>query len=124
MKRKCIGIIEPIWRWHFCFLKQLRVKRFGLRLYLILYYYFFSASFIQLKFHIFALLFLAFLPLGHNVDSDVAIIKLSSPLTFNSDVRPACLPSQDFYPENEGKYNAITSGWGMLKDRKCIFWLT
>ena len=59
-----------------------------------------------------------FLPLGYNVDSDVGIIKLLSPLSFNSNVGPACLPSEDFYPENEGKYIAITSGWGILKERK------
>ena len=52
-------------------------------------------------------------------DSDIAILKLSSPLTFNAHVRPACLPpNQDFYPENvEGNVKAVISGWGALKDR-------
>ena len=52
------------------------------------------------------------------VDSDLAIIKLSSPLTFNAHVRPACLPpNEDFYPENvEGNVTGIASGWGFLKD--------
>ena len=73
------------------------------------------------RFH--SLLTHSFLPLDPNADSDVAIIKLSSPLNFNSDVRPACLPpNQAFYTENEGENNAITSGWGLLKDRKTIAW--
>ena len=51
-------------------------------------------------------------------DSDVAILKLSTPLTFNAHVRPACLPpNEDFYPENvEGNVTGIVSGWGLLKD--------
>ena len=55
-------------------------------------------------------------------DNDVAILKLSNPLKFNSFVKPACLPpDESFYPENEGKTNAIASGWGHLKDRKGVF---
>ena len=74
------------------------------------------------KFH--SLLKHFFLPLGFILDSDVAIIKLSSPLNFNSDVRPACLPpNQSFYPENDGKNNAVASGWGILKDSKSIILL-
>ena len=51
-----------------------------------------------------------------NNDSDLAILKLSSPLTFNAHVGPACLPpSQDFYPENdEENINGIVSGWGEM----------
>ena len=74
------------------------------------------------RFH--SLLKQSFLPLDLILDSDVAIIKLSSPLNFNSDVRPACLPpNQSFYPENDGKNNAVASGWGILKDSKSIILL-
>ena len=56
-----------------------------------------------------------------NLDSDLAILKLSSPLTLNDHVGPACLPpNQDFYPENEGKNDAVTSGWGLNKDSKSL----
>ena len=51
-------------------------------------------------------------------DSDLAILKLYSPLTFNAHVGPACLPpSQDFYPENvEENIKGVVGGWGLLKD--------
>ena len=51
-------------------------------------------------------------------DSDIAILKLSSPLTFNAHVRPACLPpNEDFYPENViENVKGVASGWGLLKD--------
>merc|ERR1712179_95558 len=51
-------------------------------------------------------------------DSDLAILKLSSPLTFNAHVRPACLPpNEDFYPENViENVKGVVSGWGLLKD--------
>ena len=53
-----------------------------------------------------------------NHDSDLGILKLSSPLTFNDHVGPACLPpNQDFYPENiEESVNGIVSGWGSVRD--------
>ena len=35
--------------------------------------------------------------------TDAAIIKLESPLIFNSDVQPACLPDLDFAPEKTGE---------------------
>ena len=35
--------------------------------------------------------------------TDAAIIKLESPLIFNSDVQPACLPDLDFAPEKSGE---------------------
>ena len=47
-------------------------------------------------------------------DSDAAIIKLKSPLTFNSRVKPACLPNPSFAPEKYGEVAAIVSGWGRL----------
>ena len=50
-------------------------------------------------------------------DSDVAILKLSSPLMYNAHVGPACLPpNQAFYPEDNGENNAYISGWGLLQD--------
>ena len=63
--------------------------------------------------------FLFFTVFNGNHDSDIAILKLSSPLTFNAHVRPACLPpNQDFSPENvEGNVKGVISGWGDLKDR-------
>ena len=35
--------------------------------------------------------------------TDAAIIKLESPLIFNPDVQPACLPDPDFAPEKSGE---------------------
>ena len=35
--------------------------------------------------------------------TDAAILKLESPLIFNSDVQPACLPDLDFAPEKTGE---------------------
>ena len=46
--------------------------------------------------------------------SDAAIIKLKSPLTFNSRVKPACLPNPSFAPEKNGEVAGIVSGWGRL----------
>ena len=56
-------------------------------------------------------------------DSDLAILKLSSSLTFNAYVGPACLPpNEDFYPENiEESVNGITSGWGSVQDSNSNF---
>ena len=58
-----------------------------------------------------------------NHDSDLAILKLSSSLTFNAYVEPACLPpNEDFYPENiEESVNGITSGWGSVQDSNSNF---
>ena len=50
----------------------------------------------------------------HKKDNDAAIIKLKSPLTFNSRVKPACLPNRSFAPEKNGEVAAIVSGWGRL----------
>ena len=51
---------------------------------------------------------------GHPFDNDVAILKLKSPLTFNENVQPACLPpNPSFRPENNLERDlAVTSGWG------------
>ena len=51
-------------------------------------------------------------------NSDAAIIKLKSPLTFNRRVKPACLPYLSFAPEKNGKVAAIVSGWGRLYEGK------
>ena len=58
-----------------------------------------------------------------NNDSDLAILKLSSSLTFNAYIEPACLPpNEDFYPENiEESVNGIVSGWGSVQDSNYNF---
>ena len=48
---------------------------------------------------------------GAIYDNDVAILKLKSPLTFNENVQPACLPHSSFMPENTREL-AVISGWG------------
>jgi len=44
--------------------------------------------------------------------NDIALLKLKSPFTFNSKVRPVCIPTsaQDIPPTSQ----AITTGWGTL----------
>jgi len=46
-------------------------------------------------------------------DNDIAILKLNSSLSFNENVRPACLPSKNILLN--GGQQAFTSGWGALK---------
>ncbi|KAL7874337.1 hypothetical protein SRHO_G00053070 [Serrasalmus rhombeus] len=41
---------------------------------------------------------------GSNFDNDIALIKLSTPITFNANVRPVCLPP-------EGAEMEVKSGW-------------
>ena len=48
---------------------------------------------------------------GGTLNNDYVILKLSSPLTFNDDVKPACLPDASFAPEGQ---TCVTSGWGTL----------
>ena len=45
---------------------------------------------------------------------DFVIFKLDSPLEFNEDVQPACLPTSDFFPEYDSTIGdrCFTSGWG------------
>ena len=43
-----------------------------------------------------------------NEDTDIAIVKLKSPLTFNNNVKNACLPESSFAPQT----SAVVSGWG------------
>ncbi len=42
---------------------------------------------------------------------DYSIAKLTSPLTFNANVKPACLPDTNFVPGDV----AVASGWGSIK---------
>ena len=44
----------------------------------------------------------------------MVIMKLSSPLILNNDVQPACLPADNWAPENDNnlKQKCFTSGWG------------
>ena len=48
------------------------------------------------------------------MENDIIILKLKSPLTFNSKVQPACLPSADWAPENDANNKCFVSGWGAL----------
>ena len=41
-------------------------------------------------------------------DNDIAIVKLKWPLTFNNNVKNACLPESSFVPQTK----AVVSGWG------------
>ena len=41
-------------------------------------------------------------------DNDISIVKLKTPLTFNNNVRSACLPESSFAPQSQ----AVVSGWG------------
>ena len=42
--------------------------------------------------------------------NDIAIIKLEKPLLFNNDRKPACLPTDSYYPVQDE--NCFISGWG------------
>ena len=53
------------------------------------------------------------------LNNDFIILKLGSPLIFNKDVRPACLPSsKDFLGLNSTEERCFTSGWGTLESGK------
>merc|ERR1712156_1138736 len=48
-------------------------------------------------------------------ENDFAILKLDSPLEFNDDVKPACLPtSSDYLDVSSTEERCFTSGWGTL----------
>ena len=48
-------------------------------------------------------------------DNDYIILKLGSPLQFNENVQPACLPSSSsFLGLDSIKTSCFTSGWGKL----------
>merc|ERR1712106_502997 len=49
-----------------------------------------------------------------NMDNDIIILKLTTALTFNKNVQPACLPATTFSPE-KSKAMSVVSGWGTLK---------
>ncbi|XP_058975875.1 transmembrane protease serine 3-like [Musca domestica] len=49
----------------------------------------------------------------NTIVNDVALLKLESPVTFNDEIRPVCLP--DANQTYDGK-NAIVAGWGLLKE--------
>ena len=49
-------------------------------------------------------------------DNDFIILKLGSPLIFNEDIQPACLPlSKDYLGLDSTKDRCFTSGWGTLE---------
>ena len=49
-------------------------------------------------------------------DNDFIILKLGSPLIFNEDIQPACLPSsKDYLSYNSTEDRCFTSGWGTLE---------
>ena len=50
--------------------------------------------------------------------NDIIILKLKSPLSFNSKVQPACLPSANWAPENDANNKCFVSGWGALQYSK------
>jgi len=50
-------------------------------------------------------------PKGFN--NDIVLLKISPALTFNTNVKPACLPKEGFTPESTGALS-IVSGWGRL----------
>jgi len=51
-------------------------------------------------------------------DNDIAILKLKTPLDFNDDVKPACLPDPSFSPENGDL--GVVSGWGRVSRRSGV----
>ena len=46
-------------------------------------------------------------------NNDYVILKLASPLNFNENVQPACLPDPNFAPDVTGQM-CFVSGWGAL----------
>ena len=55
----------------------------------------------------------------HTHDNDYIILKLGSPLQFNENVQPACLPSSSsFLGLDSTKTLCFTSGWGKLNFSK------
>ena len=57
-------------------------------------------------------------------ENDFVILKLGSPLQFNTDVQPACLPtSKNFLSLDSTEDMCFTSGWGTLQYGKQFFQL-
>ena len=53
---------------------------------------------------------------GTIFDNDFVIIKLGSPLQFDDNVQPACLPSSQKYLDSDTtEERCFTSGWGKLQ---------
>ena len=49
-------------------------------------------------------------------DNDFIILKLGSPLIFNKDIQPVCLPSsKDYIGSDSTEDMCFTSGWGTLE---------
>ena len=55
-----------------------------------------------------------------NEDTDIAIVKLKSPLSFNNNVKNACLPGSSFAPQSN---NAVVSGWGWTIPGMFVFYI-
>ena len=43
---------------------------------------------------------------------DIAILKLTSPLEFNDDVKPACMPTEEMNSVEYSNDDCYISGWG------------
>ena len=55
-------------------------------------------------------------------ENDFVILKLGSPLQFNVNVQPACLPtSENFLSVDSTEDMCFTSGWGRLQYGKLLF---
>ena len=55
-------------------------------------------------------------------ENDFVILKLGSPLQFNVNVQPACLPtSENFLSVDSTEDMCFTSGWGELQYGKLFF---
>ena len=55
---------------------------------------------------------------GKSNEFDYAIVELTEPLDFNTNIKPACLPTADFFLDLGEP--AVASGWGKLS-RKFTF---
>ena len=51
-----------------------------------------------------------------NTNNDWVILKLSTSLIFNDDVKPACLPNETWTPDVDGNENCYVSGWGVNEE--------
>ena len=61
------------------------------------------------------------MPFNKNtLNNDFIILKLSSALSFNTNVGPACLPEPGFAPDSTGQ-TCFVSGWGTLNQGNEIF---
>ena len=57
-------------------------------------------------------------------ENDIVVLKLKSPLSLNSNVQPACLPSADWAPDTDSNNRCFVSGWGTMESGlyySCIF---